>query len=187
MRIEPIKIFDSKKNKGIRDFDKYLDSKIFLLLTIFIILVLFFYFELSFEDGFFLYLSLAVLLLYFLIFSIIGFYIKRILKITIFENSIKFLYKTGFGTNESSWALKDCKIQLFELKSHRAQFVGLEMDFKNKNSGLRFKLLEKNWDYEEMENIYTEIKKLKNEEIPESDKDAFRQLQIMNNTLTEEK
>lgn len=82
--------------------------------------------------------------------------------------------------------MNSTEIELFELKNHKAQFEGFQINFKNYNDNSKIKLFGDKWTYSDFENIYTEFKKRKIEKTSEQEAEVFRNLQIINHTADKE-
>jgi hypothetical protein len=121
---------------------------------------------------------------YTVIFSAIGYFSKKVNHVQFDNNFITFTYRRAKKTKQVSWKIKSTEIELFELKNHKSHFEGLQINFINKTEKTKLKLLESDWSYEDMEQIYFYFKNRKNEEIPENELLALRQLQIMTNSKT---
>lgn len=178
--------FDSSKNKsGVSIFDKIKLSAVLLLAAIIVLLYLYFS-GLTAEEGLFGYLSIGVLIFYLIVFLAAGFIDRQAYKIIFDGNTISLYYNSLFKERQKTWPLNSTGIELFELKNHRAQFEGFQINFKNKTEGSKIKLYGERRTYSDFENIYTEFKKRKIERTPGQEAEVFRSLQIISNTADKE-
>lgn len=140
----------------------------------------------QFPENPILYGILGVLLFYVLLFLLIDYVTKKVIKVVLRSNTISLVYKFMNKSDELVWTINATQIQLIELKDHRSFFEGIQINFKNSADQSKLKLLDKDWDYSDFESIYTEFKNRKKEGIAVNEKPVFHQLQLMNNTLPPE-
>ncbi|MBV2165451.1 MAG: hypothetical protein KUL76_02820 [Kaistella sp.] len=174
-------IHNSKSKETSNFFKKFILPHLILLFLVFIPL-LFFALDFSFINEPIFYFAVSIVLLQILIFKILKFYSKKIYRIQFANNFITINYKSGNSDRTTNLLLDATSIQLFEIKDHRSFFQGLQINFLNKRLREKYKLLDSEWNYIQMEEIYNEFKRRKNERIPENEKNAYAQLQVMNGT-----
>jgi len=177
-----VKIFDSTLHKSKFSFiDEYNFKTPYFIGTILIGIYLLIS-QITFSENPIVYGLFSIVGFYSIVFILIKFFTKKVIKLKIDVNTITFTYRYMFEVSQNTTQINSTSIQLFELKNHKSHFEGFEINFKDHIERKSFKLIEQNWSYIDFENIYSEFKNRKNESIPENETDVFKQLQLMNNS-----
>ena len=137
----------------------------------------------AFAENPIIYGIFVIVAFYSLLFIVIKFFTKKVIKLKFDLNTITFTYRYKRKISEYTTRINTTSIELLELRNHKSHFEGLEINFKDEIGKRNYKLIENNWSYFDFENIYIEFKKRKNEEIPENEISVFKQLQLINNSL----
>lgn len=138
--------------------------------------------QVIFKENPIIYLIFGIVGFYAAIFMAIKFFSRKVIKITFDLNTAIFTYRYKIGIYQHTSKLNSTLIQLIELKDHKSYFEGIQINFKDTLERKSFKLMQANWSYNDLENIYKEYKARKKEEIPENEFPVFTQHQIMNKT-----
>jgi hypothetical protein len=114
-------------------------------------------------------------------------YSKRVYFLKFNKDQLILNYKIGFSEGSATLSIHSSEIVLRELKNVQSFFIGLQIIIKDKISGINYILYDSDWNYQSLEKIYTDFKNQKCELIPDDEKYAFQQLQIINNTSKDKK
>jgi hypothetical protein len=122
-----------------------------------------------------------------LVAKLLKLYSKRVHFLKFNKDKLILKYKKGFSEDSSTLSIHSSEIVLRELRNAKSFFIGLQVIIKDKISGENYLLFDSDWSFQSLEKIYTEFKKQKCEMIPDDEKYAFQQLQIMNNSSDKHK
>ena len=182
MNSDTTRIFDSTLNSSKFSFlDEYNFKTPYFIGTILIGFYLLIT-KVTFLENPLIYGVFAIVGFYSLIFILIKFFTKKVIKVRFDLNTITFTFRYKTTISKYTTKINSTSIQLLELRNHKSHFEGIEINFKDIIDNKSFKLMGQNWSYIDLENIYTEFKKMKNEEIPKDENPTFKQLQLMNNS-----
>ena len=182
MNSDTTRIFDSTLNSSKFPFlDEYNFKTPYFIGTILIGFYLIIC-KVTFLENPLIYVVFAIVGFYSLIFILIKLFTKKVIKIKFDLNTITFTYLYKTTISEHTTKINSTSVQLLELRNHKSYFEGIEINFKDIIDNKSFKLMGQNWSYIDMENIYIEFKKRKNEEIAKDENSTFKQLQLINNS-----
>lgn len=177
------KIFDSTLNESRFSFLSHYNLKTPYFIASFLIGIYLLISQISFIENPLVYILFGIVTFYSVLFITINLFTKKVSTLEFDLNSITFKYRHLYGINTVKTLIKSTSIELNALKNHKSHFEGFEIKFKDNLNNYTLKLLDKNWSYIDLEDIYTEFKNIKKESIPESEKDNLHQLKLMNKTL----
>ena len=128
------------------------------------------------------YIIIGILGVQFLVYRIGKYNSNKVIKIGFKGDQILLNFKKGSSEDFTKLKIHLTEIKLVEIRNYKSFFIGLQIYFFDNTFRKQYILFDKDWGNQRFEEIYTEYKKRKGEKIPENEKDAFKQLQIMNGT-----
>ncbi|WP_430612611.1 hypothetical protein [Flavobacterium sp. JP2137] len=177
--------FDGEKSKNKMAFLQGISYPIGSFLLALIVFVYLVVGDTAYEDAAFFYIFTLLLALQALVFFLFKRRKNKVISLEFNPHTIKLSYRRGNREETATIPLKDTVLELFELRDYQSFFMGFQIDLIHQALDQKFVILEEYWTYEQFEAIYIEFKHRKKEDINEGEKQAFKQLQLMNNTLVE--
>ncbi len=139
-----------------------------------------YYRQATLEDNLFLYGLLTVGIGYSFLFFVIHLFTRKAVKIVFTDTALQITYLYLMRIHQEEWKLKSTELALFEWYKYYTAQGDFELIFYHNSR--KVKVTDHFWTSQEIEQIFSEFKSRKNEAIPASELEAYRQLQRHNSS-----
>ncbi len=122
---------------------------------------------------------IGIILIQILVFRIISRFSNHVYRLVFDGTMLHLDYFKGNKACNKTFIANETTIELREIKDSKSYFCGIRIIISGTSSKKSFNLTNSEWGYERLENIYHDLLKFTNSEVPESDLDMYRQLFYM--------
>lgn len=122
---------------------------------------------------------IGIIFIQILVFRIISRFSNHVYRLTLDGTMLQLDYLKGNRSCNKTFIANETTFELREIKDSNSLFCGIRIIISGTSSKKSFNLTGSEWGYERLENIYHDLLKFTNSEVPESDLDMYRQLHYM--------
>lgn len=119
-----------------------------------------------------------IVLVQWLIFSFINRKKINVEELEILGEEIKLKFPKNQLKSVKILRISDLEIHLSEQYNHKSFFIGIDMKIKEKNKPIYYLLSSENWQNQDLEAIFLQLKSLKKEEISSEEMETLHQLRM---------